>query len=134
MARFDVTGMDAVLQEMARMDQLTGRVADEMLMAAAGIMTEAWQSAISAHGHIDTGAMFKSVGPTRPTTKGDVRTLTIYPQGKDSSGTRNAEKAFIAHFGRTHQRGTGFVTEAESSGEEPALTAMVAVWDRFIGE
>lgn len=134
MARFNVTGMELVIKDMARMGQNSGETADEMLQAAAGIVTEAWKDAIRAHGHIDTGAMFRAVGPTRPTTKGDARSLTVYPQGKDSTGTRNAEKAFIAHFGRTHQHGTGFVTEAENAAEEPAQTAMLAVWDRFIGK
>lgn len=134
MARFDVTGMEAVIREMARMDQQTGRVADEMLMAAAGVMTEAWRYAIASHGHVDTGAMFDSVRPSKPTTRGGVKSLTVYPQGRDENGVRNAEKAFIANFGRIHQRGTRFVEEAEDTGEEPALTAMVAVWDQFIGD
>ncbi len=136
MARFDVTGMEAVIRDMARMDQQTGRVADEMLLAAAGVMTEAWKNAIQAHGHYGkyTGDMFDSVGPSKPVTKGDVRSLTIYPQGRDRTGTRNAEKAFIANFGRTHQDATHFATEAENEGEEPAQTAMLAVWDVFIGE
>lgn len=134
MARFNVTGMEAVIRDMHRMDQQTGRVADEMLMAAASVVTEARKNAIQSHGHIDTGAMFAAVGPTRPVTKGDVRTLTVYSQGKDSTGTRNAEKEYIANFGREHQKGTGFVTESENAAEAPAQTAMVAVWDAFISD
>ena len=134
MATFNVTGMEAVLRDMARMDQQTGRVADEMLLAAAGVMTESWRTAIQSHGLIDTGAMYRAVGPTRPVTKGGVRSLTVYPQGKDSTGTRNAEKAFVANFGRMHQDATHFADEAERKGEEPAQSAMLAVWDVFIGE
>ena len=134
MARFNVTGLEAVIRDMHRMDQQTGRVADEMLMAAASVVTEARKNAIQSHGHIDTGAMFAAVGPTRPVTKGDVRTLTVYSQGKDSTGTRNAEKEYIANFGREHQKGSGFATEAENAAEAPAQTAMVAVWDAFIGD
>lgn len=134
MARFNVTGMEAVIKDMVRMDQQTGRVADEMLLAAAGVMTEAWKTAIQSHGLIDTGDMFRSVGPTRPVTKEGVRSLTVYPKGKDSTGTRNAEKAFVANFGRTRQAATHFADEAEREGEEPAQTAMLAVWDVFIGE
>ena len=134
MARFDVTGMEAVIREMTRMDQQTGRVADEMLMAAAGVMTEAWKYAIASHGHVDTGAMFDSVRPTKPVMRGGLKSLTVYPQGRDKNGVRNAEKAFIANFGRIHQAATHFADEAESTGEEPARTAMIAVWDRFIGQ
>lgn len=133
MARFNVTGMEAVIKDMARMDQMTGRVADQMLMAATDIVTESWKTAITSHGHVDTGAMLAAVKPTRPKTSGDVRTVTVYPQGKDGRGVRNAEKAFIANYGRTHQNGTRFVFEAEQNAEEPAISAMIAVWDLFIG-
>lgn len=134
MARFNVTGMEAVIKDMARMDQLTGRVADQMLMAATDVVTKSWKDAITAHGHVDTGAMLASARPTKPKTSGGVRTVTVYPQGKDGNNVRNAEKAFIANYGRTHQAGTRFVFEAEESAEEPAISAMIAVWDLFIGE
>lgn len=132
MARFDVTGMEAVIRDMARMDQQTGRVADEMLLAAAGVMTEAWKFSIASHGHVDTGAMFDSVRPTKPAMRGGVKSLTVYPQGKDKNGVRNVEKAFIANFGRIHQAATHVVDDAENTGEEPAQEAMLAIWDRFI--
>lgn len=133
MARFDVTGLEEVLKEMARMDQLTGRVADAMLMAAAGVVREEWQKAIRQYGHVDTGSMLDAVGyPRKPATAGDVRTIDIYPQGTDSRGVRNAEKAFIAHYGRIHQVGTGFVDVADRNSAEPVYEAMTAIWDAFV--
>ena len=134
MAKFNVEGIETVIKAMNRMGNATGPVADEMLAAAANVVVGAWQTSIQSHGHIDSGAMFRSVRPTAPKTQGDTRMLTVYPQGKDGRGVRNAEKAFIANFGRRHQKGTGFVQDAERAAEGPAQEAMIAVWDRFIGE
>lgn len=133
MARFNVTGLEAVIKDMHRLGQQSGEVADEMLQAGAAVVVESWQAAIRAHGHIDTGAMLRGVKPTKASSTGGMRSITVYPQGSDKHGVRNATKAFIANFGRTRQRGTGFVTEAENNAEEPAQAAMVAIWDRFIG-
>lgn len=133
MARFDVTGLDKVIKEMAQMDQLTGRVADAMLMAAAGVVREAWRYAIAQKGHIDTGSMFDKVGyPRKPTSVGDVRTIDIYPQGKDASGTRNAEKAFILHYGTSRRQGTFFVDDADRMSAEPVQSVMESIWTHFV--
>lgn len=134
MAQFRVEGIETVIKAMHRMGNATGPVADEMLSAAAEIVVGAWQASIQSHGHIDTGAMFRSVKPTPAKTQGDTRVLSVYPQGSDKRGIRNAEKAFIANFGRTHQRGTGFVQEAEKNAEGPAQEAMINIWDAFIGQ
>lgn len=134
MARFNVTGLEEVIKDMAQMGEQAGRVADDMLMAAAGIVQESWRSSISSHGHIDTGVMFRSVGPTKPKTTGDTRSISVYPLGEDWRGVRNAEKAFIANFGRIHQHGTGFANEAEENAEAPAQEAMINIWDAFIGQ
>lgn len=133
MARFDVTGLEQVLKDMARMDEMTGRVADAMLMAAAGVVREEWIKAIEHHDHIMSHQMLDSVGyPRKPKTAGDVRTIDIYPQGEDSRGVRNAEKAFIAHYGRVHQTGSGFVDEADRNSAEPVQSVMLAIWDRYL--
>lgn len=135
MARFNVTGMEEVIKDMARMGEHTGKVADDMLNAAASILVDSWKNSIQSHGHIDTGDMFRSVKPTKPVTKDNTRSLTVYPQGKDATGTRNAEKAFIANFGRPgHQRASGFANEAEENAEAPAQEAMLNIWDAFIGK
>ena len=133
MAKFNVTGMEAVIKDMNRLGQQSGSVAREMLEAAADVAVEAWQTAIQSHGHIETGAMYRGVKPSQIKSAGDSLSITVYPQGKDGHGARNEEKAFIKHFGRRHERGSGFVTEAENAAEAPAQAAMVAIWDRFIG-
>lgn len=132
MAKFKVTGLDEIIKDMNRLGQQVGPVADEMLQAGAAVVQWEWQKAISNAGLIDTGDMFASVRPTKPKETGGVKSLTVYPQGKDSTGTRNAEKAFIGNYGRENQPATHFADKAEENAEAPAQTAMEAVWDRFI--
>lgn len=132
MARFKVTGLEEIIKDMDRLGQQVGPVADEMLQAGAAVVQWEWQKAISNAGLIDTGDMFASVRPTKPKETGGVKSLTVYPQGKDSTGTRNAEKAFIGNYGREQQPATHFADKAEENAEAPAQAAMEAVWDRFI--
>ena len=132
MAKFNVTGLELVIKDMHRMGQESGAVARQMLEAGAEVVVEAWQNAIQSHGHIDTGAMYRGVKPSQIKSAGDSLSLTVYPQGKDGHGARNVEKAFIKHFGRKNEQGSGFVTKAEDAAEAPAQAAMEAVWDRFI--
>lgn len=133
MARFDVRGIEPILKDMARLQEQTGPVADAMLMAAAGVVRQEWIYAIERHRHRKSRDMMNSVGyPRRPKTAGDIRTIDIYPQGVDRRGIRNAEKAFIAHYGRVHQTGSGFVDEADRNSEQPVMDVMTRIWDQYL--
>jgi len=133
MARFEVSGLEAVISDMTRMGQMTGTVADAMLMAGAAVITQHWVDSARAHGHVDTGDMIASIGfPRKPRSVNDARTLDVYPQGKDYKGTRNAEKAFILHYGSSSIKGSRWVEDAEAEAEQPAGEAMIGVWDEFI--
>lgn len=133
MAKLMIEGMDETIKEMARMGQLTGQVADEMLLDGSAEMKTAWQNAITMFGHVDTGEMRKSIGfAKKPKSLMDTKFSDIYPQGKDKKGVRNAEKAFILHYGKSKEDGSHFVDKAEADGEPKATAAMEARWDRFI--
>ena len=134
MAKMIIDGLDETVEQMARMGQLTGQVADEMLLDGAAEMKTAWQSNITMFGHVDTGEMRRKVGYNKKPTSvmESKKLLEIYPQGKDKQGTRNAEKAFVLHYGRSNMTGSHFVAKAEADGEPKAAAAMEARWDRFI--
>ena len=130
MARFDTSGLDATLAEMSRQQALASPTADKMLMAGAEEVRKSWQRAGSEHGHVRTGDMLKSVGYARaPKTTGDVRTIDIYPKGKDRRGVRNAEKAFVLHYGTSKIPGSRWVDDADRYSEETAVPAMIQVWN-----
>ena len=133
MARLDMSGMDEVLKQMKDMQMLTGKVADEMLMAGAEVMKEAWKDTITRFELINNDDMRKSVGyPRQPKSINDVRTIDVYPQGKDRNGVRNAEKAFVLHYGRSNMDPTEFVDVAEQQGKAEADAVMEKIWDNFI--
>ena len=133
MARLDMSGMDEVLKQMKDMQMLTGKVADEMLMAGAEVMKEAWKDTITRFELINNDDMRKSVGyPRQPKSINDVRTIDVYPQGKDRNGVRNAEKAFVLHYGRSTMDPTEFVDVAEQQGKAEADAVMEKIWDNFI--
>jgi hypothetical protein len=133
MARFDTSGLDDLLADMTRLEQQTGPVAEAMTMAAAEVTKRCWQRAATEEGLIDTGAMIASIGYARkPTNFGDSLGIDIYPQGKDKSGTRNAEKAFILHYGSQRIDPTYWVDQAEGYASQEIPQALEAIWNAYI--
>lgn len=131
MARFDMSGLDDIIREMESLGQSTGPIADEMLLAGAECVREAWRRSAEEHGHRDTGAMIESIGYARPTAGIEsAKSIDIFPQGVDGKGVRNVEKAFILHYGTSKIPGSRWVDDADRYSEETAPEAMAAVWDR----
>lgn len=133
MAKMKIDGLDETVEQMARMGQLTGTVADQMLLAGAAVMKKSWKDTITRHDFIDSHSMIDHVNfPKKPKTVLDVLTIDVYPQGKDDKGVRNAEKAFILHYGRSGMDASHFVDEAEQKAKAESEAAMVKIWDHFI--
>lgn len=133
MARFDTTGIDEIIQNLQRMGQDSGPVAEEMVNAAVEEIKQAWQDSAEAHGHRDTGALIDSIGfGPGPVRAGAILYRDVYPQGTDSKGTRNAEKAFILHYGCKRFPGSYWVDDADSKSAAPVEARIRAIWDSFI--
>lgn len=133
MARFDISGLDETIEEMKRLGQMTGQTADAMLMAGADEVRKAWRQSAEEHRHRDTGDMIASIGFARkPKEIGSIRTIDIYPQGKDKRNIRNAEKAFILHYGTTKIRGSRWIDDADKISEQTVVPAMIRVWEQFL--
>lgn len=129
MARFDTSGLDDLFAEMAREGELVGETADEMLIAGADIVRDAWRYSALSHGHIDTGDMFDSITYSKePKTVKDIRNIDIYPQGTDSKGVRNAEKAFITNYGTSKKPGSHWVDDADKMSAEPIKQKFEEIW------
>lgn len=133
MARFDVTGLEDTIREMRRLGEESGDAARAMLQAGAEKVKGAWRKATEAHGLVDTGDMLESIGFARnPKKIGDMMSVDIYPQGTDRKGVRNAEKAFILHYGTSSRPATRFIDDADAMSEAEAIPAMEEIWDRYI--
>ena len=118
MASFKTSGdlIDDIAKELEQLgEDVSGQLGQEMLDEGAKIIEFNWVKSIKNHNHIDTGDMANSVGVAKGTKAKKFR--DIYPQGKDSKGVRNAEKAFIAHYGKSGQLGDRFVDEAEANSD-----------------
>lgn len=133
MAEFKTSGdlIDDIAKELKQLgEDVSGKLGQEMLDEGAEIIEFNWVKAIKNHKHIDTGDMVRSVGTAKGTKAKKFR--DIYPQGKDEKGVRNAEKAFIAHYGKSGQLGTRFVDEAESNSGAECAVAMQKKLDEYI--
>ena len=133
MARFYVNGLDEVIRQMAEMGELSGQVADRMLMAGAEQVRLAWQRSAEEHGHRDTGDMIRSIGyPRAPRDVEGIRAIDIYPLGKDGKGVRNTEKAFILHYGTSRMRGSRWVDDADAYAGPLVQAEFERIWDEFL--
>lgn len=133
MARFDTTGLDDLISDMQRLGQGSGAVAEAMVSAAAAEIRSAWRESAEAHGHRDTGAMIESIGfPFPVQNMGGILYRDIYPQGKDSKGVRNAEKAFILNYGSSRIRPSYWVDEADEKSAPRIQEKLEKMWAEFL--
>ena len=70
------------------------------------------------------------MGVSKKTKKGSKR--EVYPQGKDKKGIRNAEKAYILHYGKSTKKGTRFVDNINTKAEATSYIAMQDVFNNYL--
>lgn len=144
MATITTTGFSDLLKDLEGLGEDVDAMAADMLDAGSDIAVEEWKKGIqneehkivakdgrgfiNKRGYVDTGDMVNSVG--RTLKKG--RTAEIYPQGKDRKGTRNAEKAFILHYGTSNFQGSRFVDGIEDKAFPEVAVAMGHVMDEYL--
>lgn len=130
MASFNLSGLDEIADELNRESAFATDAPAQMLNAAADIYKKAWKSEIEKAGLIDTGDMLNSVGADEIAHFRNGARVDVYPKGKDRKGTRNAEKAFVLHYGTSRIKPRRFVDAVIGSAETPALEAMESIWNR----
>ena len=130
MARMTFEGVDDVLDQLFKESERLERKATEMLGEAGKVVVQAWQDAIEAHGHVQTGDMKNSVRASAVKKNGEAYITSIYPHGRDRKRQSNAEKAFILHYGTSKIHGDHFVDDAEERAGDAAEQVMQEVWDR----
>lgn len=133
MARFSTTGLDELIADMRRLGEESGQLADEMLAAMAAEVQAAWKEAAEEAGLRATGDMINSIGFKRkPQTVNESKFIDVYPLGKDSKGVRNAEKAFIQHYGTSRISSTYFVDRADDLSGPTVQHVAEAKWDEYL--
>ena len=133
MARFDTSGLDELIAEMQRLGEASGEIAEAMVTAAVEEIRDAWKESAEEHELRDTGAMIESIGFPQPVQRlGDVLYRDVYPQGTDGKGMRNAEKAFIAHYGTTRQPATYWVDDADDKSGPRVQQRLTDMWEEHL--
>lgn len=142
MAKMSTKGLDEIADDLKRLGEVAEpEFMDELLDAGAEEVIDAWDMIIREEGYVDTGEMRKSVGVAKGTEKGSKR--EIYPQGEVKRGkqlrgskkiitTRNAEKAYILHYGNSNKLGTRFVDDVERIAETKSYIAMQEVFNNYL--
>lgn len=133
MARFKTDGLDDIFKDMEAHAELTGETADKMLLAGAEVVKQEWKKSAERHNHRVTGDMISSITyPKKTQNIRDIKSIDIYPQGKDRKGIRNAEKAFILNYGTTKIAGSHWIDEADAASETPVYNVMEKIWNEYL--
>lgn len=138
MARFDTSGLDELVKEMTKMGQQSGPLAECMVNSAVVVIRDCWKETAEKHRFHDTGDMIKSIGFPEPVRHiGSALARDVYPQGKDRNGTRNAEKAFLLHYGTTSHGATRieashWVDEADEKSGPLVQERLEEIWNQFL--
>jgi len=142
MAKLRTTGIDDLILSMKELGELSGEVADEMLLRAAEELKKAWREAIVRHGLVNTGGLRDSVGYESIKQEGDVKRIDVLPLGKSTQmknqktgktykrkkAVRFAEIAFINHYGTSSRPATHFVDTAEELAKGKVEQVMNEIW------
>lgn len=137
MAKLKTAGTDELIAQLESIGEGFVEASTAVLQAEAKVYVQAWQDAISGGSHVRTGSMMETVEQTgvRSSGEGNVFT-TIYPQGTDGKGVRNALKAYVTNYGRRNERhphsADRFVEKAEKQADGPALSAGEAAFDAWL--
>lgn len=134
MAQFSTDGIDQIAAEMAWMGEAAGEVADEMLLAGAEEVKRAWKETAERHGYRETGDMIESIRADKApkSDANDVRRINVYPRGEDRKDVRNAEKAYVLHYGTSKIHGSHWVDEADQDAGPMVQDVFEKIWDRHL--
>lgn len=133
MARLRMDGMEDTINDLERLGKNTDEATTAMLRAAGNVMSESWRSAAEKHHHRDTGQMIASISAGRKIKgQGSGKSIVVTSQGKDHKGVRNAEKAFILHYGTGKIAASHWVDEAERDAEPKMATIMQHIWNEYV--
>lgn len=142
MARMSTKGLDDIAAALKDL----GEVAEEeftnkLLDVGAEEVIDSWDMIIREMGYVESGEMRANVGVAKGTLKGPTR--EIYPQGTVTRGkglrgskkkikTRNAEKAYILHYGRKNMLGSRFVDTVDRLAEKKSYIAMQDAFNDYL--
>ena len=127
MAFVSCSGLNDFIHNLESLGESTEDIVHDMLEAGGEVAVSEWKEGIERHGHVDTGAMRDAV---KNTVSDKNSSAEIYPKGKDKKGVRNAEKAFIIHYGKNGD-GDRFVDDIEEKAKPKIHEAMEEIMNEY---
>ena len=134
MAGFAASGLDELIRDMTRLGQRTGAMAQAMTQEAGNEIAASWRREAEKRKFRKSGAMIESIGTPEGVQSfgGGTVYVDVYPKGKDKKGTRNAEKAFILHYGTKHIQ-PSYWTDAPNDDAEPKVgEKLEEMWGNYL--
>lgn len=143
MAQQRYKGIDAAI---AQLEGLSRNTIQRIVTAGAKVLVEETKRDIQSRHHVVTGNMLANVTPSEYHEELGTGWQTVYPNGVDGRGVRNATKAFVINYGRkprgggrrqkAGKMGDKFITgqRFRSRREKAVLDAMQAENEKIIRE
>ncbi len=132
MAKLEVNGFEAMELTLDEMASLPDPVLDEMLGAEAEIVASAQKAKGLAYGVHRTGMTLGSIKAGNPKRTRDGKSISMYPQGTNKDGNRNAEVAFVNEYGKRGQAARPFIRDANERAADTAVSAAEKVYDEWL--
>lgn len=125
MGRLTVNGMDTLIDSLADLAKIPDSVIEDILNAEADVIVAEQKKTAQAMGVYDTGVTAGSIKKTAVKKSGLDRSISVYPQGTNKRGDRNAEVAFINEYGAPGRKiaARPFIRTANEQAEEKMVEA-----------
>lgn len=134
MARIETTGFEEIEKQFLHRAEKAVKAVPRMLKRGAEVLAEAQRREIDQMDIVDKGELMRSVKPTKVKQKEESSYIDVYPQGTDSKGVRNAEKGFIAQYGKSNEPARPWMTAANAKSADAVHNAMWEEWERVNNE
>ncbi len=133
MARLEVNGLDALIDDLEALAQLPDSVTAGILEAQADVIQPEQQRAAQEMlvGPYATGATGRAIKRTKVKKTSTGKSLSIYPQGQ-RGGKAAAEVAFLNEYGKRGQPARPFIRTANERAGDRAAQAGEKVYNDFL--
>lgn len=142
MAKISTKGFEDVERQFLRQSEIAVKAVPLMLDTGAAVLVEAQKAEVDilvkdAKIRKDIsktrslGDLKKSIKSAKPKITTSEAYVEVYPHGKDSDGTSNAEKGFTLEYGRSNMPAYPWMTIANEKSEDNAHKKMLDIWEEL---
>ncbi|MCH5352952.1 MAG: hypothetical protein J1E06_05765 [Acutalibacter sp.] len=132
MAHFEVSGIDALSDDLAALAALPESVLDDILNAEADVIEAEQRKTAREMGIYDTGITAGSIKKGKSKKSADGKSITVMPTGTNKRGDRNAEVAFFNEYGKKGQPARPFIRTANERAGDRAVEAGEKVYHAYL--